>query len=324
MQTENNLQSPSRRQAVQTMSALTGAFVTLTQSKAAQEKLNMQVIDTHQHLWDLNKFTLPWLPKDGPLARSYSLADYRKATEGLGVANTVYMEVDVAENQQLAEAELVSNFCSDTSTGMLGAVISGRPSSQNFSDYVEKVKSLKGIRGLRQVLLSPSSTPSGFCLQKSFLDGIRLLGKKSLSYDICVKHDELPNVAKLVAACPETSFILDHCGNPDLKDKTHDSWKRGLELVAKHSNVVVKVSGFLASAPGYGQWNIPQIAPIINHTLDTFGPDRVLFAGDWPVVLLAASYSQWLGAVRQIVAERPSDQQKKLFHDNAIRIYKLA
>lgn len=283
----------------------------------------MQVIDTHQHLWDIEKFTLPWLPKDGPLAKSYGLADYRKATEGLNVVKTVYMEVDVTESQQLAEAELVSGYCSDPATGMVGAVISGRPASPGFGEYVGKVLKLKGIRGIRQVLHVPA-TPSGFCLEKAFIDGIRLLGSKGLSYDLCVKHTELPNVAKLLAACPDTRFILDHCGNPDLKDASQDPWKKNLELVARHPNVVVKVSGFLASAPGFGQWKLDQVAPIINHTIDTFGPDRAMFAGDWPVVLLGASYSQWLGTVREVVKNRPEADQKKLFHDNAVRVYRLA
>ena len=312
-----------RRAAVGALAAAAGAMAMPNTQALAEEKNAMQVIDTHQHLWDIQKFTLPWLPKDGPLARSYGLEDYRKATAGLNVVKTVYMEVDVAETQQLAEAELVSGYCSDAASGMVGAVISGRPASAGFADYVEKVHKLKGIRGIRQVLHVPA-TPSGFCLEKAFIEGIRLLGSKGLSYDLCVKHSELPNVAKLVAACPDTRFILDHCGNPDLKDASQDPWKKNLELVAKQPNVVVKVSGFLASAPGFGQWKMEQVAPIINHTIDTFGPDRALFAGDWPVVLLGATYSQWLGTVRQVVSERPAAEQKKLFHDNAVRVYRLA
>jgi len=323
MRTESTNSPMDRRSAVKTMAAAAAACAIPRTHSLATEANAMQVIDTHQHLWDIEKFTLPWLPKDGPLAKSYGLVDYRKATEGLNVVKTVYMEVDVAESQQLAEAELVSGYCSDPATGMVGAVISGRPASPGFGEYVGKVLKLKGIRGIRQVLHVPA-TPSGFCLEKAFIDGIRLLGSKGLSYDLCVKHTELPNVAKLLAACPDTRFILDHCGNPDLKDASQDPWKKNLELVARHPNVVVKVSGFLASAPGFGQWKLDQVAPIINHTIDTFGPDRAMFAGDWPVVLLGASYSQWLGTVREVVKNRPEADQKKLFHDNAVRVYRLA
>lgn len=323
MQTNPFADNPDRRLAIAGIAAACGLTRPLHATPEKAEEKAMQVIDTHQHLWDIEKFTLPWLPKDGPLAKSYGFAEYRKATEGLNVVRTVYMEVDVAENQQLAEAELVSGYCGDPGTSMAGAVVSGRPASPGFANYVGKVEKLKGIRGIRQVLHVPA-TPSGFCLEKPFVEGIRLLGTKGLSYDLCVKHTELPNVAKLVQSCPDTRFILDHCGNPDLKDSSQEPWKKNLELVAKLPNVVVKVSGFLASAPGFGQWKMEQAATIINHTLDTFGPDRVMFAGDWPVVLLAATYAEWLGTVRKVVSERPADQQKKLFHDNAIRVYRLA
>lgn len=280
------------------------------------------VIDTHQHLWNISKFKLPWLPSEGILARSYSLEDYKRQTNGLNIVKTVYMEVDVDLTQQLDEANLANELCDNPTSGMKAAVVSGRPASDNFPEYIQQVLKLPGIRGIRQVLHVPT-TPAGFCLSDSFVRGIRLLGKKNLSFDLCVKHGELGNVAVLIDSCPDTSFILDHCGNPDLKESDQSSWKRSIEAIAKRNNVVCKVSGFIASAPGRGKWSLEQLAPIINHTLDAFGPDRVMFAGDWPVVLLAASYAEWLDAVKKIVANRSLIDQKKLFHDNAIKQYRL-
>lgn len=303
------------------MVAATGSLMASTKLLHGGESM-IPVIDTHQHLWDINKFKLPWLPADGVLARSYSIKDYKEQTAGLNVVNTVYMEVDVDPDQQLEEASFVNGLSGDPATGMKGAVVSGRPASESFGAHVEKLLKMPAVRGLRQVLHVPS-TPPGYCLSDSFIRGLRLLGTKGLSFDLCVKNPELGNVAILLDSCPDTRFILDHCGNPDLKEKDQSAWKRGLDAVARRSNVVCKVSGFLASAPGRGQWNMDQVAPIINHTLEAFGPDRVMFAGDWPVVLLAASYAEWLGAVRQVVGNRPALDQKKLFHDNAIRHYRL-
>ena len=290
--------------------------------KASRSETVIPVIDAHQHLWDISKFKLPWLPNDGVLARSYSIDDYKKHTQGLNIVNTVYMEVDVDPSQQLLEAEDVSRLCQVPDSRMKGAVISGRPGSRQFKEYISKISTLNGIKGLRQVLHVPT-TPPGFCLSNDFIEGVRLLGSKGLSFDLCVKHSELGNVSLLIDECPDTVFILDHCGNPDLKEKDLSPWKRGLESVAKRKNVVCKVSGFLASAPAFGKWSIEQIAPIVNYTLDIFGPDRVMFAGDWPVVLLAASFADWIGAVRQIVSSRPTLDQKKLFFENAVKYYKL-
>ncbi len=101
------------------------------------------------------------------------------------------------------------------------------------------------------------------------------------------------------------------------------AWQRDIAAVAQRKNVVAKISGIIASAKP-GAWKVEQLAPIVNHTLDTFGPDRVMYGGDWPVCTLAASYRQWFDAFNQIVSNRPQAEQRKLFHDNAVKHYRLA
>ncbi len=85
----------------------------------------------------------------------------------------------------------------------------------------------------------------------------------------------------------------------------------------------MKVSGIIASVTP-GQWTPDELAPIVNHTLEAFGPDRVMFGGDWPVCTLGASYRQWFDALRQIVADRSESEQRRLFYDNAVRHYRLS
>jgi L-fuconolactonase len=172
-------------------------------------------------------------------------------------------------------------------------------------------------------VLHGPSTPAGYCLQKPFIAGIQLLGRLGLSFDICIRAAELPDAARLVDACPGTFFVLDHCGNPDLAQRDHTAWRRDIADIAKRNNVVVKISGIVATVKP-GQWTPEDLAPIVNHTLDAFGPDRVMFGGDWPVCTLGGSYRQWYDALRQIVAGRPASEQQRLFHDNAIRHYRLA
>src|SRR5262249_35314230 len=143
------------------------------------------IIDTHQHLWDLSKFRLPWLKGAPTLAKSYLTTDYLKATEGLNVVGSVYMEVDVEPSQQTAEAEYVIGICQRGDTPMKAAVISGRPASDNFSKYIGQFKDNKYIKGLRQVLHN-EDLPAGYCLQEKFIRGIRVLGELGMSYDICI------------------------------------------------------------------------------------------------------------------------------------------
>jgi len=296
----------------------------------AEEKDVFPIIDTHQHLWDLKKFRLPWLKKVDALARSYLMSDYLAATGELEkstlkptakVVKSVYMEVDVAPEQQTAEAEHLIDICKKGGVPTVAAVISGRPSSPDFGAYLKPFRDSRYIKGVRQVLHG-DDTPAGYCLGKQFIQGVQLLGKHGLSYDLCMRAAELPDAAKLIDACPDTRFILDHCGNADVEAKDRTQWKKDMAEVAKRKNVVGKVSGFIASAKK-GKWTVDDLAPIVNHTLEVFGPDRVMFGGDWPVCTLAASYREWVDALRTIVKDRKAEEQRKLFHDNAARFYRL-
>jgi L-fuconolactonase len=134
---------------------------------------------------------------------------------------------------------------------------------------------------------------------------------------------ELPDAATLIDACPGTAFVLDHCGNADVRAKDRTRWRADISRIAARKNVACKVSGIVASAKG-APWTADDLAPIVDHVLDAFGPDRVVFGGDWPVCTLAATYRQWVEALRSIVRARPAADQRKLFHDNALRIYRLA
>jgi L-fuconolactonase len=134
---------------------------------------------------------------------------------------------------------------------------------------------------------------------------------------------ELRDAARLIDACPGTRFILDHCGNADVLARDRSAWKADIAEVARRERVVCKVSGIVASTKGQ-PWTPDDLEPIVNHVLDVFGPDRVLFGGDWPVCTLGASYAGWVNALKSVVRDRPEPDQRKLFHDNAARVYRLA
>ncbi|HUY87653.1 MAG TPA: amidohydrolase family protein [Pirellulales bacterium] len=292
-----------------------------TPEKAAGQD-QLPIVDTHQHLWDSKKFELPWIKPGDPLDRSYLMADYREATAGLNVVKTVYMEVDVAPKQQDAEIEYVSELCARDDNPMAAAVISGRPASDRFADYLARHKDNRYIRGMRQVLHGPSN-PRGYCLEKPFVAGIQRLGEQGWSFDLCMRSDELADAARLVDACPGTRFVLDHCGNASVVAADLSGWRREIAALAERKNVIGKISGVIASGAG-GKWSVENLAPIVNHTLDVFGPDRVVFGGDWPVCTLAATFRQWVEALRTIVSSRSLAERRKLFHDNAVKFYRLA
>jgi L-fuconolactonase len=280
------------------------------------------IVDTHVHLWDLKKFRLPWLQGAPSLDRSFLWEDYQRASEGLNVEKAVYMEVDVEPSQQEQEARTLIELCERGKTRIVAAIISGRPASENFRTYIEPMARQKPIKGLRQVLHGPG-TPAGYCLSAEFIRGIRLLGDLGLSFDLCMRPDELRDGARLIKECPGTSFILDHCGNAEVFAKDPSSWKQQIAEVAERPNVACKVSGIVASTRGK-PWTPEDLAPIVRHVLEVFGPDRVVFGGDWPVCTLGAPLAEWVNALRTIVSNRSQEEQRKLFHDNAMRVYRLS
>jgi predicted TIM-barrel fold metal-dependent hydrolase len=291
---------------------------------AAEDKPAMlPVIDTHQHLWDLTKLRLGWLTsKDNPLGQSFTPKEYAEATQGLNVVKSVYMEVDVVPEQQQQEADYVVALCESGKTPMVAAVISGRPNSDGFAKYITPYKGSKYVKGIRQVL-HVESTPAGYCLDPKFVKGIQLLGELGLSFDLCVRPAELPDMAKLVDQCPGTQFILDHCGNPrgDFTKDQWEKWRKDMAAMGTRKNVVCKVSGFIANGYQKGKWKTEDLAPAVNGTIEAFGVDRVMFGGDWPVCTLAATYKEWLTVLKELIASRPEADQKKILHDNAAKTY---
>ncbi len=310
-----------------------GGLALASRESRAEAPNSLPIIDTHQHLWDLAKFKPPWLAgAPDVLAKSYVTKDYLAATQGLNVVKAVYMEVDVDPRQQVEEAEHVIRLSQSADHPTCGAVISGRPNSTGFRAYISKFKDNSLIKGVRQVLHVPT-TPPGTCLQEQFVASMRLLGEYNKSYDLCMRPAELADGANLATLCPETQFIVDHCGNADPKAflaqpdgaalHTADKWRRGVALLARRDNVICKISGIIARAP-QGEWQPEIFAPIVNTCLDEFGPDRVVFGGDWPVCLLGGSYARWVNSLKAVISNRPLADQKKLLHDNAERIYGLA
>ncbi len=306
------------------------AAVTALAAAADEEKEAVfPVIDTHQHLWDLGRFRLSWTKDEPKLAKNHLMRDYLTATADLGqvgglparIVKTVYMEVDVDPDQQSAEVQYVLDLCGRADNPMVAVVVSGRPNSDGFAKYLDSFKDSPYIKGIRQVLHGPN-TPAGYCLDRKFIHGIRLLGERNLRFDLCVRPGELLDAAKLIDECPDTRFILDHCGNGDVQAKDRSQWEKDIAAVAKRKKVVCKVSGIVVTAKPE-HWTADDLAPIVKHTLEVFGPDRVMFGGDWPVCTKTATFKQWFQALASIVSGRSAEEQRKLFHDNAVRVYGL-
>ena len=315
-----------------TTSSVAGACFgpVISQTVAGQSRdTPMPIIDTHQHLWDLNRFNLPWLDPTSeelqPIRHSFLIPDYVEHTKGLNVVKTVYMEINVHPSQQQAEAEYVIDLCERTDNSMVAAVIGGYPHEDGFADYITPLARNSAIKGVRTVLHDPDR-PTGLCLQPKFVDNMHRLADLDINFDLCMRPDEIADGAALAKKCPNTRFVMDHCGNMDVQstDKAmRAKWQDGIRAAADRENMFIKISGIVATVRK-DNWSADDLAPNINFCLDTFGEDRCVFGGDWPVCLLGATYRQWVEALKEIVSTRSATFHQKMFHDNAVRVYRLA
>ena len=321
----------NRRQFIATTSAAV-ASAGCTSLKQHPEK-QIPIVDTHQHFWNLDRFKLNWLDEaPAVLKRSFGLNDYLAATKGLNIAKAIYLEVDVIPEQQKDEANFVMEISKNPKYPTVAGVISGRPENEGFAEYITLYRDNPHIKGLRRLM---ETTSDGFCLQPQFIESVQLLGNLGKHFEITIQPTQLNDALALVKRCPDTRFVIDHCGTADPKaflpearrggaTPMHEAkpWEEAMSELANQPNTVCKISGIVAHAPK--DWVAEQLAPIVNHCLDRFGSERVMFGGDWPVCLIGARYDQWVNGLKEIVSNRPAQERRKLFHDNAMRFYQLA
>lgn len=170
--------------------------------------------------------------------------------------------------------------------------------------------------------MNSEAAPSKAMLDRAFVAGIDLLGELGIAFDICVQHAGLGDALSLAKACPGTMLMIDHCGNPPMLDKDKTAWMRDIVALSKRPNVSVKISGILAGLKP-NMWKPADLAPVVDRCLDSFGPDRCVYASDWPVCNMGGSYRAWFEAVDGITAKRSAKDRQKLFVLNAVAFYGL-
>jgi L-fuconolactonase len=199
-----------------------------------------------------------------------------------------------------------------------GAALPRDTAIEQDLDRLCQFKPLRSIRRIIQTQPDPD-----FCIRPDFIAGLKLLAPRDLAFDICVLHHHLPNAIKMVKRCPELRFVLDHIGKPPIKaGGPADPWRRDLRELAALGNVHCKISGVTTEAD-HKAWTRGQIRPYIEHAIDTFGFDRIMFGGDWHVLELAGTYPDWVNIVDDITRSVGEENRRKLFRDNAISFYRL-
>ncbi|HEX4343792.1 MAG TPA: amidohydrolase [Verrucomicrobiae bacterium] len=279
----------------------------------------MKIIDTHQHLIYPDKLSNPWTKNVPALAnKQFRVEEYRLAAQGTGITETLFMEVDVVEPQIKAETEFFLDLAKDPHTGIVGVLGNCRPEHENFPAYLESVLHPK-LKGLRRIL---HVVPDELSQTPLFAKNLSLLAKHNLTFDLCLLARQLPIGAKLIKQLPNQQFILDHCGVPDIKANVLDPWRQHIRELAKFPNLACKISGVVVYCDPH-HVTTAAIRPYVEHCIECFGWDRVMFGGDWPVCNITSSLGKWVEILKEIVAKESPANQEKLFSKNAERIYRI-
>lgn len=273
----------------------------------------MRILDTHLHLIYPDKFSYPWLSGAPAIDKPWRVEEYFAEAVPLGIESALHMEVDVAEADSMAESEYMLAL-----PRIAGAIAACRPENMNFVDQIEQLSEHAHIKGVRRIL---HELPDDLSQSDLFVENIRHLPDYDLSFDLCVRADQLPIGQMLAERAPDVTFILDHCGVPDVLGAGLDPWREHIRAIARLPNINAKISGVVAYAGP--DWSVATIRPYVEHVIECFGWDRVVWGSDHPVVTLTGSLTRWVEATREIIKGATEDEQARLLHRNAERIYKV-
>jgi L-fuconolactonase len=278
------------------------------------------IVDSHVHLYDPTWLRYSWLQRAPKIDRRYDVAEFDRCRGDIQVDKLVFAEVWVDPGLHFAEAAWVQQMADADSR--LAGMVAHAPLEKGAAveadlDRLIQYPKLRGIRRLIEI-----ETDQSFCLQPAFLAALRLLPPRKLTFDICVKHWGLVFAIELARRCPEVSFVLDHIGKPGIRDGLVEPWKTQIRRLAELPNIVCKLSGVITEADLL-HWTKDQVRPYIEHVLDCFGFERVMYGSDWTVSELTHDYPVWVAILDEITQGCSGDELASLWRNTAIRTYRL-
>lgn len=274
------------------------------------------ILDTHQHFWKANRGDYHWMTPDVPvLARDYLPGHLRPELRKAGVSQTILVQAA----QTVAETDFLLKIAEETDfvAGVIGWL---DLEDENFAAVLEQKQTrhpkLIGVRPMLQDL-----PDDRWITRTEVIKNLTYLASRKIVFEFLTYTRHLPFVLQVLEQVPGLHAVVDHISKPEIKTGKLEPWKDLMSRVARHENVFCKLSGMVTEADHNG-WRPDHLRPYIEHVLDSFGEDRVMFGSDWPVCLLAASYAEVINALRTVVADRLSPNGlTKLFSNNGRGFY---
>ncbi|MFN8459479.1 MAG: amidohydrolase family protein [Anaerolineae bacterium] len=279
----------------------------------------LKIVDSHIHFWDINLLQYDWLAGQPVINRTFLPTDLAQQAAQVDLQKIVFVQCDCLPYQGLQEVAWVSRLAEQEPR--IQAIVAFAPLEKGAAarDELQALAAYPLVKGVRRLIQSEGP---GFCVRPDFIRGVQLLAEFGYSFDLCILHHQLPEVIKLVEQCPEVRFVLDHLGKPAIKAGLLNPWREHLKSLASFPHVACKISGAVTEAD-LEQWTPADLQPYIEYALEVFGPDRVMYGGDWPVSLLATTYQTWIETQASLTVKLPAEEKDKLFYQNACAFYRL-
>lgn len=273
-------------------------------------------IDSHQHFWNFDPQRDAWITEDmAAIRRDFGPEDLRPIYDAHDVEGCVAVQAD----QSQAENEFLLGLAErhDWIKGVVGWV---DLQAEDVVQQLERLSIYRKLKGIRHILQGEKQRD--FMLRPAFLRGIGHLEKFDLAYDILIYPDQLRYAADFVARFPNQRFVVDHIAKPYIRDGKLDPWREDMQRLASYANVWCKVSGMVTEA-NWSSWKKSDFTPYLDTVTSLFGPERLMYGSDWPVCLVAATYSEMMEIVVDYFSALSASEQDRIFRTNAIEFYKL-
>ena len=278
------------------------------------------MIDAHHHLWQLSRADYGWIgdgrnPVLAAIERDYLVQDYRSLAAANGVIGSIAVQAaqTVAETRWLLEQARASGGLIKGVVGWIDMAAADAP------DVLRDLASDPLLRGIRPMLQEIADVE--WVLQPKLLPALRAIMELDLSFDLLVRPAHLNAALALLHRHSDLRAIVDHGGKPDIANGPWQPWAEDIRRIARETSAYCKLSGLVTEArPG---WKPGDLRRYVEHLIECFGAERLLWGSDWPVMLLNANYPGWLAAAKQFIASQSAADQMAIMNDNAIRFYRL-
>ncbi|UUW08088.1 amidohydrolase family protein [Flavobacterium plurextorum] len=272
-------------------------------------------IDSHQHFWKFDPVRDSWIDESmSEIQRDFLPEDLLPLLTENKFSGCVAVQANQSESETNFLVDLASK--NDFIKGIVGWV---DLRDENISERLRHFSSNKTIKGFRHVVQGEADD---FMFRADFRNGISALKEFDFTYDILIFHRQLPAAISLVKDFPNQKFVIDHIAKPDIKSGSIDSWKKGIEEIAKYDNVWCKISGTVTEAD-WENWTPEDLKPYLDVIFENFSTDKIMYGSDWPVLNIASDYNEVVKTLEDYISKFSIEDQNKIWYENAVSFYNL-